>query len=97
MNTKHTPAFLMANLGSEVARLLSALEKDDKELSEGARNRSERIIEEIKLSLKTESSKKEVQVLADVIKDFCQPKRQYSVSPISLKQYFLPFALRVFN
>ena len=87
----------MANLGSEVTRLLSALEKGDKELSDGARIRSEKIIGEIELSLKTEPSKKEVLFLAKVINDFCQPKRQYSVSSISLKQYFLPFALRVFN
>jgi len=97
MNTKHTPAFLMANLGSEVARLLSALEKGDEELSNSARIRSEKIIGEIESSLETESSKKEVRFLADIINDFCQPKRQYSISPISLKQYFLPFALRVFN
>jgi len=89
--------FLMANLGSEVTRLLSALENGDKELSEGAKARSEKIIGEVELSLETESSKKEVRLLADVIKDFYQPKRQYSVSPASLKQYFLPFALRVFN
>lgn len=97
MNTKHSPAFLMANLGSEVARLLSALEKGDRELSVGAKIRSEKIIGEIELSLKTEPSKKEVRFLANVINDFCQPKRKYAVSPVSLKQYFLPFALRVFN
>lgn len=97
MNTKPTPMFLMANLGSEVTRLLSALEKGDKELSESARSRSEKIISEIELSLKTESSKKEVRFLADIINDFCQPKRQYSVTPVSFRQYFLPFAMRVFN
>ena len=97
MNTKHSPAFLMANLGSEVARLLSALEKGDKELSEDARNRSEKIIGEVVSSLETGPAKKEVRLLADVIEDFCASKRRYSVSPISLKQYFLPFALRVFN
>ncbi|OHA24842.1 MAG: hypothetical protein A3D52_02605 [Candidatus Taylorbacteria bacterium RIFCSPHIGHO2_02_FULL_44_36] len=97
MNTKHSSAFLMANLGSEVTRLLSALEKGDKELSESARIRSEKIIGEIELSLETEPSKKEVRLLSDVINDFCRPKRRYSVSYIALKQYFLPFALRVFN
>lgn len=97
MNTKHSPTFLMANLGSEVTRLLGALEKGDKELSTAAKNRSEKIISEIELSLETEPSKKEVRLLADVINDFCRPKRRYSVSSVSLKQYFLPFALRVFN
>lgn len=89
-----TSAFLVANLGSEVARLEAALGAGDTELAEGALERTQRIFKELFALPLRESERSEIEILREVIEDL--PKRErFSVDTASLESYFLPFGHKV--
>ena len=92
MSIARTPAFYIANLGSEVSRLESALEKGDTEEVAGALRRVRGIFAKLlELPLRV-PARVEVKILEEVIEDLPLPKRRFTVNAQSLESYFLPFA-----
>ena len=94
MKTDRTALFLMANLGSEVSRLLSARERQDSSMTVASYERAEKMIEEIVSLPEMAGRTLELGLLKSVIVDFCQKQSIYKVDADELKQYFLPFVLR---
>jgi hypothetical protein len=93
MNTARTPLFYMANLGSEVARLSSALENGVAD-AQASLARCLHILDEYERIEPSTGGKKEAETLRRVLVDFVRQEREYSVSAKQLEEYFMPFALR---
>jgi len=81
--------FYMANLGSEVQRVLSWKEKGDKEATKNAYKRAISIIGKIK-SFNNKSANAEMDILQKSLEKSVLDRSQMS-------SYFSPFALRVIN
>jgi len=89
-NTPEKPIyFYVANLGSEVQRVLGWKEKGDEEAARNAYKRAISIIEKIK-SFGNESANAEMNILQKAIEENILNRNQIS-------SYFNPFALRVVN
>ena len=87
--------FLMANLGSEVSRLLSFREKGDMAEVEKSYKRSKHIIDQIIDCPEMKSRYTEVSMLREVIEDLSISEKKYSVYSEDLQNYFTPFAVRL--
>ena len=96
MNTARTPVFLMANLGSEVAKIFSAREKVNLNMLEMATQKANEIISELKHLPETKDNK-EIDILRDIILDIVKENHQYDIRAEHLRSYFYPFALRIMN
>ena len=94
MNTARTPLFYMANLGSEVARLSSALERGAAD-AQAPLARCLHILDEYERIEPSPGGKEEAETLRRVLVDFARQKHEYSVSAKQLEEYFMPFALRL--
>ena len=94
MNTARTPLFLMANLGSEVNKMISAKEKNDPEMLTSAINKARPIFSDLKMIPEMKKNK-EIDILFDVIDDLGQKSSKYKISSQHLKSYFYPFATRL--
>jgi len=97
MNMERTPLFLMANLGSEVSRLLSFRERGDSAEVEKSYQRSERMLDQLVAFSEMESRRPEMTILKDVIKDFSVSHKKQTVRSEDLQNYFTPFATRLFS
>jgi hypothetical protein len=86
--------FLMANLGSEVARLYKAIDLKSSQRVEESRTRALRIIDELLLNPQTQGRSGEIKILKDVIEDISTPMPKYLVKSKEFEVYFMPFALR---
>lgn len=86
--------FLMANLGSEVARLYAAKDSNINERVVASSERALHIIDELSAHPELEGRAGEIDILRDVIEDTTYPTPQYGVSSKDLEAYFMPFALR---
>lgn len=95
MNADRNSLFLMANLGSEVSRLLSFKEKGDLEEAKKSCLRSEQILNQISDCPDMKSRQPEIIILKDIIEDLVVPKNRYSIIPEDLRNYFTPFAARL--
>lgn len=95
MKKERTSLFLMANLGSEVSRMISAREKKDADALRGALKRSEQIIVELKVKPDMKKRLYEIEILESVITAMGDLAEKLFVSPRAIKSYFTPFALRV--
>lgn len=95
MNNERTPAFYLANLGSEVLRLQAALAKNDTELTEGALKRARAIFDTLAHVSLRPAERKEIELLRDVVEDMPKEKHAFSIQPQTLHDYFMPFAKRV--
>jgi hypothetical protein len=96
MKNERTSLFLMANLGSEVSKIFSAINKNNSPLLNDAFKRAETILHKIK-DLPETKNNKELDILHDVIKDICQREGRYDIKQEHLESYFTPFALRLLN
>ena len=94
MNTERTSLFLMANLGSEVSKIFSAKEKNNKNLLVNAITRAKAILLELK-KLPDTRNNEEIDILTLVIDDLGQEEKKYEIVPEHLKSYFYPFAIKV--
>ncbi len=92
MNTTRTPLFLIANLGSEVSRLLDAKKNGDNHAMNSAYDRSKKILDQIMVSPEMKPRLAEMAILEMILKDTTSLKPEYNVSPLELESYFLPFA-----
>lgn len=95
MNTKRTPEFYLANLGSEVPAIFSAAERGDSVAEQSARKRAERIIADYRSVEKRPAAIQEVKIILDIIDDVCGGGKTYAVSKEDMEAYFMPFALKV--
>ena len=95
MTNERTPAFLLANLGSEVSRLTRALSYGELQLSEGALSRARAILDTLESLPLRFPERKEIVLLREVIEDLPKDNRCFSVSEESLMSYFYPFARKV--
>ena len=91
---QRTPLFLIANLGSEVAKILKAKAENDWVVLSLAKKRATCIISELKNFPETKNNI-EIDILKDVIFDLTEKKQKYKISPQNLKSYFYPFAMRL--
>ncbi|MDO8594957.1 MAG: hypothetical protein Q7R93_05635 [bacterium] len=93
---KDRDIFLVANLGSEVTRLLLAKQAQNTERAHAAYKRACSIVDELKITT-DESGKQESLVLRNVLDDLVSPHPLLSIDQETLKSYFLPFAHLVLN
>ena len=94
MSIARTPLFLMANLGSEVSRMLSALERGDADMARRSKKRADEILASIIEFPEMQPRKRELLLLKNVIEGFFDKNSEFKVRSNSLKEYFIPFALR---
>ncbi len=88
--------FYVANLGSEVHRLLNWKEKGDKTAMKNAYQRSLEIIQTIK-SFNNASANAEMDILRDCLKDYVSENSEQLIDRNQISSYFNPFALRITN
>lgn len=97
MKAERTSLFLMANLGAEAKRIFSAKEnKDDKSANE-ALSRAIDIISKLKDLPDMKKRSREINLLAEAIKDAIEPNPKFKISSENIESYFLPFALRLMS
>src|SRR3989338_1590140 len=97
MNNARTPQFYMANLGSEVVGMYSALSKNDTEKCRKCYDRAKNIIAEWRVLETRESARAEMKKLEEVVDDLISETPQLKVSKVEIESYFLPFALRALS
>jgi len=97
MNTERNSTFLMANLGSEVSRMVSAKKGNDFTLLKSAYERAKNIIIQIKSCIDMKVREKEIDILDDVVSDLMKEKPIFSIQPDNLLSYFRPFMLKAFR
>jgi len=93
MNTTRTPLFYMANLGSEMSRVLLEYEKKDFEKMRNSILRAENIIKKIKEFPEMKNRTGELEILGLIINDLNQKK--FELDKNQLLNYFSPFAIRL--
>ena len=89
--------FLMANLGSEVTRLFRAREEGNGERMRGAYTRACEIVHEIQALPSDKGVLHELLIFQEVLDDAVCEKPYLRIRLESVKNYFLPFALRVMS
>ena len=92
--TAEPSMFLMANLGSEVTRLLYARAEHNERRARGAHTRACAILTEIRALPDAEHAEGEFIILQEVLDDLIREVPNLRIQPESLRQYFTPFALR---
>lgn len=95
MTNERTSLFLMANLGAETARLVAARERKDREETGSSLARAEHILDEVLALPEMKSRQEELAILRDSLKNLALEQESASISPLHLKSYFTPFALRL--
>lgn len=95
MTNERTSLFLMANLGAETTRLVSARERKDRDEMHASLARAEHILDEVLALPDMKSRQEELAILRDSLKNLALEKEIISISPLHLKSYFTPFALRL--
>jgi hypothetical protein len=94
IDTARNSQFLMANLGAEVSRLISAKESGEKEMVKGALERSYHILDQILMLKDMEPRIEELLLLRSVIEDTANDKPTLAIEPEHLERYFIPFTAR---
>jgi len=92
---KRTSLFLMANLGAEVSRIISAKKKGDDMLLQLSLKKAHDMIREIEAMDDMKSRHEEIDLLSQVIDAIVKPTPGLKVDTASIKSYFMPFALRL--
>ncbi len=93
MPPKRTTQFYMANLGPELSRAFSFMEKGATDQMNGALLRSEDILSKILAMETSVNRKEEIKIISLIIDDLKKPTRELLVSKIECENYFMPFAL----
>jgi len=94
MNTERTSLFLMANLGSEMARFFNFVGHDQKDMAPSSAQRAFHIIDQLMERNDLGGGRQEVIILRSIIQDALSAVPQYAVSEEEIDSYFLPFATR---
>jgi hypothetical protein len=88
--------FYVANLGSEVQRIFSWKEKNDRVALKNAYNRALGIIETVK-SFENVNANTEMDILQKALEDLVLNDKNSYLSRNQMSAYFNPFALRIVN
>ncbi|MDP2946864.1 MAG: hypothetical protein Q8N88_02005 [Nanoarchaeota archaeon] len=88
--------FYVANLGSEIQRVLGWKEKGDKIAMQNAHKRAVSIIDKIK-SFGNKSANTEMDILQKSLKELISENKESTLDRNQISSYFNPFALRVVN
>jgi len=97
MNNTRTPQFYMANLGSEVVGMYSALAKNDLDKCRACHQRAKKIITLWRELETRESARAEMGKLEELVDDLISDAPKYKVSKSDIESYFMPFALRLMS
>ncbi len=89
--------FLMANLGSEVSKIISAKNRNDTELLNTYLIQAEKILAEIIMMPDMKDRLPEMRILSDVIKDISKQKPILNISSVNITSYFMPFVIRLMS
>lgn len=92
MNTVRTPLFYVANLGSEVSRVLLEYQKEDFGKMQNSIIRVNDIIRKIEEFPEMKGRTGELEILKSIIEDL--NKRKFEINKAQLINYFTPFAIR---
>jgi len=95
MNTARTSLFLMANLGAEVSRIISAVEHSNDKETHSALDRALHMLNQLKSLPEMIPRAVELDALAGVLRSLTAGDVSRAVSSQHLKSYFTPFALRL--
>jgi len=87
----------MANLGSEVSRILSAKEHGNEVQIRSGFERATKILTEIMTLPDMKTRSVEIQALSDLIIDMTSKKPMFQVSRKNISAYFIPFAIRIMS
>ena len=88
---QRTSKFLMANLGAEVERIFRWKEKGDQQMLAAARNRAQKIIEQIMECPDMTPRAQEIKILSDLINDLADKTPRFDIFSLHLQGYFAPF------
>ncbi len=95
MNDVRDTNFYMANLGSELIRMISARDKGDKTSSLSSAERCLSLIEKALDTAKSHLHRQEISILKDIVEDaVSETEHKYSITKKEVESYFYPFALR---
>lgn len=94
---ERTSLFLMANLGAEVSRVISAKERGDNALMQGALERADLMLDEIKKSPDMQPRVSEIEMLSQAIHSLVHPVSELNIASRNIKSYFMPFAMRMMH
>ena len=97
MNTQRTSAFLMANLGAEVLRILSAKDHNNELQIRECFERASKILKQIMTLPDMKTRKVEMNALSLLLHDMTIPNPTIHVSRNNISSYFTHFAMRVMN
>lgn len=86
--------FLMANLGSEVARLYASKDANNGERMAASSTRALHIVSELSAHPELQGRTGEIDILRDILTDAISTAPIYDVTRKDLEAYFMPFALR---
>lgn len=89
--------FLMANLGSEVQKIISAKNRNDAILLKTYLTQAEKILKEIMAMPDMKSREAEIKILSDVIEDISEAKPKFNISAVNINSYFTPFVMRLMS
>jgi hypothetical protein len=95
MNTNRTPLFYMANLGSEMSRVLLEYEKKDFGKMRNSVIRAKDIITKVEEFPEMSGRTGELEILKSIIEDLNQKK--FELKKDQLLDYFSPFATRLMS
>lgn len=96
MNQEKPIHFYVANLGSEIQRVLEWKEKDDKKSMQNAYKRALSIIDTIK-NFGNRNANLEMGILQETINNMIANDDRCKVNRDQISAYFNPFALRMLN
>lgn len=95
MTNERTSLFLMANLGAETTRLISAREQNNHDNARASLTRAEHILDELSALPDMQSREEELAILRESLKKLANEQSGSSITPQYIKSYFTPFALRL--
>lgn len=94
MSTQRTSAFLMANLGAEVSRILSAKDRNNEIQIRESFDRALKILKEIMTIPDMKTRAVEITSLSNLITDLVKPNPSLHISRKNISSYFIPFTIR---
>lgn len=97
MNTQRSSVFLMANLGAEVSRIISAKDHNNEVQIRDCFERALKILKQIITLPDMRTRLVEMNTLSELIQDMTTPNPIFHVSRKNISSYFTPFAIRAMS
>jgi len=97
MNNTRTTPFYIANIGSELSRVLTFLKKEEDGLVRNALVRIEKIIDTILQEEKSAAALAEILILKEAMTGFRNKERILEVDIVELQNYCMPFIMKVMH